>query len=80
MVPLLIESCLPLLNFVEKSSQKELLRVFPRLYKDLQSGKMDTLDQYQVKYRHIVVNPPTSETETLLLESMCMNASKTMML
>ena len=37
---------------------------------------MDTL----VKYRHIVVSPPTNETETLLLESMCLNASMSMML
>ena len=69
-----------LLNFVEISSQEELLRVFPKLYDDLQKGKMDTLEQYLVKYRHIVVSPPTNETETLLLESMCQNASKSMML
>ena len=36
----------PLLNFVEISSQEELLRVFPKLYEDLQKGKMDTLEQY----------------------------------
>ena len=36
---------------------------------------MDSLEQYLVKYRHIVVSPPTNETETLLLESMCLNAS-----
>ena len=71
---------LPLLNFVEISSQEELLRVFPKLYEDLQKGKMDTLEQYLVKYCHIVVSPPTNETETLLLESMCQNASKSMML
>ena len=71
---------LPLLNFVEISSQEELLRVFPKLYDDLQKGKMDTLEQYLVKYRHIVVSPPTNETEALLLESVCLNASKSMML
>ena len=71
---------LPLLNFVEISSQEELLRVFPKLYEDLQKGKMDTLEQYLVKYCHIVVSPPTNETETLLLESMCLNPSKSMML
>ena len=65
---------LPLLNFVEIISQEELLRDFPKLYEDLQKDKMDTL------YRHIVVSPPTNETETLLLESMCLNASMSMML
>ena len=64
---------LPLLNFVEISSQEELLRVFPKLYEDLQKGKMDTLEQYLVTYCHIVVSPPTNESETLLLESMCLN-------
>ena len=63
----------PLLNFVEISSQEELLRVFPKLYEDLQKGKMDTLEQYLVTYCHIVVSPPTNESETLLLESMCLN-------
>ena len=33
-----------------------------------------------MKYRHIVVSPPTNETETLLLEPMCLNAFKSMML
>ena len=40
---------------------------------------MDSLEQYLVKYRHIVVSPPTNETETLLLEPMCLNASKSML-
>ena len=71
---------LPLLNFVEISSQEELPRLFPKLYGDLQRGKMDTLEQYLVKYCHVVVSPPTNETETLLLESMCLNVSKSMML
>ena len=71
---------LPLLNFVEISSQEELPRLFPKLYGDLQKGKMDTLKQYLVKYCHMVVSPPTNETETLLLESMCLNVFKSMML
>ena len=55
---------LPLLNFVQISSQEELLRVFPKLYEGLQKGKMDTLEQYLVKYHHVVVSPPTNETGT----------------
>ena len=66
---------LSLLNFVEISSQEELLRVSPKLCEDLQKDKMDAFEQYLVKYCHIVVSPPTNETETLLLESMCLNAS-----
>ena len=51
------------------------------MYEDLQKGKMDTLEQYLVKYSHIVISPPTNETETLLLlEPMCLNASKSTML
>ena len=71
---------LSLLNFVEISSQEELLRVSPKLCEDLQKGKMDAFEQYLVKYCHIVVSPQTNQTETLLLESMCQNASKSMML
>ena len=71
---------LSLLNFVEISLQEELLRVSPKLCEDLQKDKMDAFGQYLVKYCHIVVSPPTNETETLLLESMCLNASMSMML
>ena len=41
---------------------------------------MDFFEQYLVIYRHIVVSPPTNETETLLLEPMCLNAFKSMTL
>ena len=41
---------------------------------------MDTLEQYLVKYHHTAVSPPTNETETLLFESMCLKASKSIML
>ena len=69
-----------LLNFVEISSQKEPLRVFPNFYEHLQKGKMDSLEQYLVKYCHTAVSPPTNKTETLLLEYMCLNRSKGMIL
>ena len=46
---------LPFLHFVEVSSQKDLLKVFPKLYKDLSIGIMNTLDAYVVHYPHIKV-------------------------
>ena len=41
---------------------------------------MDTLEQYLVKYCHIVIISPTNERKTLLLGSMCLNASKSLVL
>ena len=37
----------PFLHCVEKSTQLDLLSIFPQLYKDLKSGNMDTLSQFK---------------------------------
>ena len=71
---------LPLLNFVEISSQSGLLKVFSQLYADLVDGKMDTLREFSVEYRHIQIPNLTSDTESLLLEKMCTQAAKTLLL
>ena len=49
------EVSLPLLNFVEISSQPDLLKVFSQLYVDLVDGKMETLREFFVEYRHIQI-------------------------
>ena len=71
---------LPLLNFVEISSQPDLLKIFPQLYAHLVDGKMDTLREFSVEYRHIQIANPTSYTESLLLEKMCTQAAKALLL
>ena len=71
---------LPLLNFVEISSQPDLLKIFPQLYAHLVDGKMDTLREFSLEYRHIQIANPTSYTESLLLEKMCTQAAKALLL
>ena len=71
---------LPLLNFLEISSQPDLLKLFPQLYVDLVDGKMDTLREFLVEYRHIQIANPTSDTESLLLEKTRTQAAKALLL
>ena len=58
---------LPLLNFVEVNPQDKLLDMFPKLFQDLRNGKMDTLSNYLFVYMYVSIEPPTSETDDLLL-------------
>ena len=67
---------LPFLHFVEVSSQKDLLKVFPELYKDLSSGKMNPLDAYVVHYPHNTVLKPTSDLCSKILYKMCLHAAQ----
>ena len=67
---------LPFLHFVEVSSQENLLQVFPELYKDLSSGKMNTLDAYVVHYPHNKVLKPTSDLCSKILNKMCLHAAQ----
>ena len=71
---------LPLLNFVVVNSQDKLLEIFPKLFQDLKNGKMDILSDYLVVYKHVPIEPPTSETVHLLLKAMCEGASKSILL
>ena len=59
---------LPLLNLVKINSQKDVVRIFPKLYTDLKEDKLDTLNDHKVIYRHVPVKAPTNETEHLKLE------------
>ena len=67
---------LPFLYFVEVSSQEELLNMFPLLFNDLKSGKMDTLKDYVVEYPHVKVNKPSTDLEFQILDKMCVNAAE----
>ena len=71
---------LPLLNFVEVNFQDKLLEIFPKLFQGLKNGKMDTLFDYLLVYKHVSIEPPTSETDHLLLKAMCEGASKSILL
>ena len=67
---------LPFLNCLEKSSQKDLLAIFPKLYQDLKDHKMDTLKDYFVPYRHVTVEAVTDERELMIIDRMCEEAAK----
>ena len=66
---------LPFLNFVEKSSQNELLETLPKLYEDLKNYKTNTLAEFHVKYTRISVENLTEDLELLILEKLCTHAA-----
>ena len=68
---------LPLLYAVEVYNQDELCTIFPQLYSDLQSGSMETLCTYIVKYKHMPIPEPSSELEKEILKRMCLDAAET---
>ena len=67
---------LPYLNCLEKSSQSNLLEIFPTLYDDLLKHDMTTLSNFEVEYRHVVVSEEINESEKVILERMCESAAK----
>ena len=67
---------LPLFNCVEISGQSQLFHIFPKLYKDLSNGKMDTLKDFLVSYKHLPADEPESEIVQELLKCMCTDAAE----
>ena len=62
---------LPLPDFGEISDQSQLLHIFPKLYEDLSNGKMDTLKDFLVSYKHLPIDEPESGIVQELLKCMC---------
>ena len=60
---------LPFLNFVEKSTQDTLLKILPKLYEDLKNNNINTLEDFRVKYSHIIVEDLTEPLQLLILEN-----------
>ena len=69
------EMILPLLNFVETSSQKDLLQILPSLYRDLTDNNMHTPDKYHVFYKYLPAVEPDCELVKEILYLMCMDAA-----
>ena len=66
---------LPSLNFVETSSQKDLLQILPALYCDLADSNMHTLDKYHISYKHLPVGELDSDLVKEILYLMCAHAA-----
>jgi hypothetical protein len=66
----------PYLNCVEVSSQEELLKIMPQLYKDLLMNKVDTLNKFVVKISGISTPTLTSETAEMVVKEMCQDAAE----
>ena len=68
---------LPLLNCIAISDQNDLVEIFPKLWRDLKSGNMDTLTNYLVIYKHVPVEKPNAIQEEKLLLLMTKDAAET---
>ena len=67
---------LPFLNALETLSQKDLVEMFPRLYRDLMNHQTDSLKDFLVTYNHVKVEDATNEAEDKILSLMCEEAAK----
>ena len=70
----------PFLHFVEVSSQPDLLEMIPKFYTDLLEKKTNTLQKFIVAIRQISITEPTSELGKHLVDLMCLEAAKGVML
>ena len=70
---------MPYLNFVEKSSQGDIIEKLPQLFKDLSEAKLDTMAQYKVDWTHVKVTSsqdPLTELEEYMLQKMCFKSAQ----
>ena len=67
---------LPFLNCIEKSTQEELLKIFPKLHCDLLNHDMDTLQDFQVNYKHFTIPALSTEAEKEVINRMCVETVK----
>ena len=69
---------MPYLNCVERCNQNDLLAILPTLFQDLKNGKLDTLDEYAVKWTHMNMQmmPPTTDLDNYILREMALKASE----
>ena len=66
---------LSFLNCVEKCSQEQLLEILPFLYQDLLAGNPNTLEEYQVEYKHVIVEDLTNQIQKDAFIMMCVDAA-----
>ena len=62
----------PFLNCVERSNQADLVKMLPKLFNDLLSGRTDTLNEFIIHIYHVNVvaptrNQPTSKSGSFVL-------------
>ena len=67
---------LPFLNCIEKSTQEELLKIFPKLHCALLNHDIDTLQDFQVNYKHATIPALATEAEKEVVNRMCVEAAK----
>ena len=67
---------LPFLNCIEKSTQEELLKIFPKLHCDLLNHDMDTLEDFQVNYKHVTIPALAMEAQKEVINRMCVEEAK----
>ena len=70
---------MPYLNFVEISSQAELIKVLPQLFKDFSAHNLKTMQEYTVNWTHVNITSTTSPLslfDCYLLDQMCFKDTK----
>ena len=63
------------LSGVGKCSQEQLLEILPLLYQDLLAGNPNTLEEYKVEYKHVIVEDLTNQIQKDAISMMCIDAA-----
>ena len=66
---------LPFLKCVEKWSQEQLLEILPPLYQDLLARNTNTLEEYQVEYKHVIVEDLANQIQKDAFSMMYVDAA-----
>ena len=69
----------PFLDCAERSTQKELLDILPKLYNDLTEKRTDTLKNFVVNISGMTVPEVTADVEEEIINLMCTAAAETIL-
>lgn len=64
---------MPYLNCIEKSNQKDLVTILPKLYKELLKGNCNVLSDYHIEWTHVHMKNhiPETDFEKYMLKELC---------
>ncbi|CAK8673115.1 unnamed protein product [Clavelina lepadiformis] len=63
---------MPYLNMVERCQQSDLVRILPKLYKNLERANLETLSEFHVPWKHVNAesHSPTTDLDHYLVTAM----------
>ena len=68
---------MPYLNMVERCNQNDLVKILPKLCRDLEKGNLETLADYHVPWMHVNASGhhPTTDLDHYLLDAFAVKSA-----